>query len=154
MVQPSHHRPVAVGLLIMARRNELVAVLNLLGLLGITGDQVPALATKTLVPSLLVQLEAFAADRAHDRCLELSLKPAVELTPEDEQRKRAERNLRRRAAPCRAGLQRSHDQYRSMAPCRHPHRGEGKTDGRQPGVAEDRRHRGAIPSDGPGHAAP
>jgi alpha-amylase/alpha-mannosidase (GH57 family) len=31
------------------------------------------------VPSLLVQLEAFAANRAHDRCLELSLKPATEL---------------------------------------------------------------------------
>src|ERR1700676_2539639 len=39
--------------------------------------------TFNLVPSLLVQLEAFAANRAHDRYLELSLKPAVELTEQD-----------------------------------------------------------------------
>ena len=35
------------------------------------------------MPSLLVQLEAFAAGRAHDRYLELSLKPATELTDAD-----------------------------------------------------------------------
>jgi alpha-amylase/alpha-mannosidase (GH57 family) len=35
--------------------------------------------TFNLVPSLLVQLEAFAANRAHDRFLEASLKPASEL---------------------------------------------------------------------------
>jgi len=39
--------------------------------------------TFNLVPSLLVQLEAFAADRARDRFLELSLKPADALTPDD-----------------------------------------------------------------------
>ena len=39
--------------------------------------------TFNLVPSLLVQLEAFAADRARDRFLELSLKPADALTPEE-----------------------------------------------------------------------
>jgi alpha-amylase/alpha-mannosidase (GH57 family) len=39
--------------------------------------------TFNLVPSLLVQLEAFAADRAHDRFLELSLKPADTLTEDD-----------------------------------------------------------------------
>jgi alpha-amylase/alpha-mannosidase (GH57 family) len=39
--------------------------------------------TFNLVPSLLVQLEAFAANRAHDRYLDLSLKPAMELTEED-----------------------------------------------------------------------
>ena len=39
--------------------------------------------TFNLVPSLLVQLEAFAEDRAHDRFLELSLKPADELTDGD-----------------------------------------------------------------------
>jgi alpha-amylase/alpha-mannosidase (GH57 family) len=39
--------------------------------------------TFNLVPSLLVQLEAFAADRAHDRTLELGLKPAQLLTDED-----------------------------------------------------------------------
>ncbi len=37
--------------------------------------------TFNLVPSLLVQLEAFAADRARDRFLELSLKPADALDP-------------------------------------------------------------------------
>src|SRR2546428_13021315 len=36
--------------------------------------------TFNLVPSLLVQLEAFAADRALDRYLELGLKPAAHLT--------------------------------------------------------------------------
>ncbi|HUR35831.1 MAG TPA: glycoside hydrolase family 57 protein [Vicinamibacterales bacterium] len=39
--------------------------------------------TFNLVPSLLVQLEAFAADRVHDRYLELGLKPAHALMPED-----------------------------------------------------------------------
>ena len=39
--------------------------------------------TFNLVPSLLVQLEAFAANRAHDRALELSLKPAADLTGQD-----------------------------------------------------------------------
>jgi alpha-amylase/alpha-mannosidase (GH57 family) len=39
--------------------------------------------TFNLVPSLLVQLEAFAANRAHDRYLDLSLKPAAELTEQD-----------------------------------------------------------------------
>src|SRR5437868_10319177 len=36
--------------------------------------------TFNLVPSLLVQLEAFAADRARDRYLDLGLKPASDLT--------------------------------------------------------------------------
>src|SRR5262245_648872 len=39
--------------------------------------------TFNLVPSLLVQLEAFAEARARDRVLELSLKPAAELTDAD-----------------------------------------------------------------------
>ncbi len=39
--------------------------------------------TFNLVPSLLVQLEAFAENRARDRFLELSLKPADELTDAD-----------------------------------------------------------------------
>ncbi len=39
--------------------------------------------TFNLVPSLLTQLEAFAADRARDRFLELSLKPAADLTADD-----------------------------------------------------------------------
>ncbi len=41
--------------------------------------------TFNLVPSLLVQLEAFAGNRARDRTLELGLKPAADLT-EDEKR--------------------------------------------------------------------
>src|SRR5216110_3153550 len=40
-------------------------------------------ATFNLVPSLLVQLEAFAEDRARDRYLELSLKPAAALDHHD-----------------------------------------------------------------------
>ena len=39
--------------------------------------------TFNLVPSLLVQLEAFAEERARDRFLELSLKPAAELDDRD-----------------------------------------------------------------------
>src|SRR6185295_11371707 len=39
--------------------------------------------TFNLVPSMLVQLEAFAAGRAVDRYLELSLKPAEDLTEAD-----------------------------------------------------------------------
>src|SRR5436305_14489496 len=39
--------------------------------------------TFNLVPSLLVQLEAFAENRARDRFLQLSLKPAADLTDAD-----------------------------------------------------------------------
>src|SRR5262249_56059175 len=39
--------------------------------------------TFNLVPSLLVQLEAFAANQARDRFLDLSLKPAAELDDRD-----------------------------------------------------------------------
>src|SRR5439155_24886507 len=39
--------------------------------------------TFNLVPSLLVQLEAFAGGHARDRYLELSLKPADALEPPD-----------------------------------------------------------------------
>jgi len=39
--------------------------------------------TFNLVPSLLVQLEAFAADRANDRFLEVGSKPATDLTDRD-----------------------------------------------------------------------
>src|SRR5438105_12420687 len=39
--------------------------------------------TFNLVPSLLVQLEAFAGDRARDRFLDLSLLPAADLTDAD-----------------------------------------------------------------------
>src|SRR5678815_2275614 len=47
-------------------------------------DEFPEIrVTFNLVPSLLVQLEAFAADRAYDRYLELGAKPADSLTRED-----------------------------------------------------------------------
>jgi alpha-amylase/alpha-mannosidase (GH57 family) len=47
-------------------------------------EEFPAVrVTFNLVPSLLVQLEAFAAGRAHDRYLEVGLKPADALTPSD-----------------------------------------------------------------------
>jgi alpha-amylase/alpha-mannosidase (GH57 family) len=39
--------------------------------------------TFNLVPSLLVQLDAFAEDRARDRVLELGLKPTAQLTDDD-----------------------------------------------------------------------
>src|SRR3990167_4639565 len=39
--------------------------------------------TFNLVPSLLMQLEAFAANRAQDRYLDMGLKPASELTGQD-----------------------------------------------------------------------
>ena len=39
--------------------------------------------TFNLVPSLLVQLEAFASERARDRHLEIGLKPAEHLTDEE-----------------------------------------------------------------------
>ena len=39
--------------------------------------------TFNLVPSLLVQLEAFAANRASDRYLDVGMKPAIELTADD-----------------------------------------------------------------------
>jgi len=47
-------------------------------------DEFPGVKTTfNLVPSLLVQLEAFAQDKAHDRYLELGLKPAHALMPDD-----------------------------------------------------------------------
>ena len=47
-------------------------------------DEFPAIRmTFNLVPSLLVQLEAFAADRAYDPYLQIGLKPATELTAQD-----------------------------------------------------------------------
>src|SRR5688572_32660881 len=47
-------------------------------------EEFPAVRmTFNLVPSLLVQLEAFAANRAHDAYLELGMKPADELTEHD-----------------------------------------------------------------------
>jgi alpha-amylase/alpha-mannosidase (GH57 family) len=47
-------------------------------------EEFPAVrATFNLVPSLVKQVQAFAQDRAKDRHLELGLKPAADLTPEE-----------------------------------------------------------------------
>ncbi len=47
-------------------------------------DEFPSVrVTFNLVPSLLVQLEAFAGNRAHDRYLNVGLKPADSLTADD-----------------------------------------------------------------------
>jgi alpha-amylase/alpha-mannosidase (GH57 family) len=62
---------------------RLHALKDYFGMIALT-EQFPDLrVTFNLVPSLLVQLEAFAADRARDRHLELGLKPAVHLTSDE-----------------------------------------------------------------------
>src|SRR5436190_15563499 len=53
------------------------------GMVALLRDFPDVRMTFNLVPSLLVQLEAFAADRARDRFLDLSLKPAADLTEDD-----------------------------------------------------------------------
>ena len=53
------------------------------GMAALTREFPSLRLTFNLVPSLLVQLEAFASGRARDRYLELSLKPALELNTAD-----------------------------------------------------------------------
>ena len=53
------------------------------GMAALTREFPDVRLTFNLVPSLLVQLEAFAAGRARDRFLDISLLPAAELTPSD-----------------------------------------------------------------------
>ena len=53
------------------------------GMVALLRDFPSLRMTFNLVPSLLVQLEEFAADRARDRFLDLSLKPAADLTEGD-----------------------------------------------------------------------
>src|SRR5439155_12821241 len=53
------------------------------GMVALLGEFPDVRVTFNLVPSLLVQVEAFATNRALDRYLELSLKPAVDLTERD-----------------------------------------------------------------------
>jgi alpha-amylase/alpha-mannosidase (GH57 family) len=53
------------------------------GLIALLREFPAVRMTFNLVPSLLVQLEAFAANRARDRYLDVGMKPAAELTPED-----------------------------------------------------------------------
>jgi alpha-amylase/alpha-mannosidase (GH57 family) len=62
---------------------RLHALKDYYGMVAILREFPAVRMTFNLVPSLLVQLEAFAAGRARDRFLELSLKPADALTPEE-----------------------------------------------------------------------
>jgi alpha-amylase/alpha-mannosidase (GH57 family) len=62
---------------------RLHALKDYYGMVAILREFPAVKMTFNLVPSLLVQLEAFAADRARDRFLELSLTPAEALTPEE-----------------------------------------------------------------------
>jgi len=81
----------------------------------------PALrVTFNLVPSLLVQLEAFAADGAADRHLALGLKPAAQLTPDERTSLVAEGFHANRARmidpyPRYAELQRKRDAHNGQA---------------------------------------
>ena len=62
---------------------RLHALKDYYGMAALLGEFPEVRVTFNLVPSLLTQLEAFAADRAHDRYLETGLKPADALTEED-----------------------------------------------------------------------
>jgi alpha-amylase/alpha-mannosidase (GH57 family) len=62
---------------------RLHALKDYLGMVAILEEFPEVKATFNLVPSLLVQLEAFAAGQAHDRYLELGLKPADALTQDE-----------------------------------------------------------------------
>jgi alpha-amylase/alpha-mannosidase (GH57 family) len=62
---------------------RLHALKDYYGMVALLSEFPGVKVTFNLVPSLLVQLEAFAAGRARDRYLELSLKPAAELQPSD-----------------------------------------------------------------------
>ncbi len=62
---------------------RLHALKDYFGMAALLRDFPDVRVTFNLVPSLLVQLEAFAENRAHDRFLTLSLKPAAELTDGD-----------------------------------------------------------------------
>src|SRR3954454_6478611 len=62
---------------------RLHALKDYYGMVALLDEFPDVRVTFNLVPSLLVQLEAFAADRARDRFLELSLKPADTLSEDD-----------------------------------------------------------------------
>jgi alpha-amylase/alpha-mannosidase (GH57 family) len=62
---------------------RLHALKDYLGMVALLREFPQVRVTFNLVPSLLVQLEAFADDRARDRYLEVGLKPAAELTDTD-----------------------------------------------------------------------
>src|SRR6476620_3956645 len=59
---------------------RLHALKDYYGMLALLREFPDVRMTFNLVPSLLVQIEAFAENRARDRFLELSLKPAASLT--------------------------------------------------------------------------
>jgi alpha-amylase/alpha-mannosidase (GH57 family) len=62
---------------------RLHAIKDYWGMVALTEEFPDVRLTFNLVPSLLVQLEAFADERAHDRHLFIGLKPADLLTPEE-----------------------------------------------------------------------
>ncbi|MBI3402738.1 MAG: hypothetical protein HY048_15080 [Acidobacteria bacterium] len=62
---------------------RLHALKDYYGMVAMLRDYPAIRVTFNLVPSLLVQLEAFAGDRARDTSLALSLKPAAELDADD-----------------------------------------------------------------------
>jgi alpha-amylase/alpha-mannosidase (GH57 family) len=62
---------------------RLHALKDYYGMVGLLREFPTVRATFNLVPSLLVQLEAFAGNRARDRYLEVGLKPAEELSQDD-----------------------------------------------------------------------
>src|SRR6185503_12387531 len=62
---------------------RLHALKDYYGMVALTREFPGLKLTFNLVPSLLVQLESFAANRAHDRFVDLGLKPASELTSGD-----------------------------------------------------------------------
>jgi alpha-amylase/alpha-mannosidase (GH57 family) len=62
---------------------RLHALKDYFGMVALTEEFPTLRLTFNLVPSLLVQLEAFAGNRARDRHLDLGLKPADQLTPDE-----------------------------------------------------------------------
>src|SRR4029079_8256779 len=62
---------------------RLHALKDYYGMVALVRECPDVRVTFNLVPSLLIQLEAFAEDRAHDRFLDLSLKPATDLADAD-----------------------------------------------------------------------
>jgi alpha-amylase/alpha-mannosidase (GH57 family) len=62
---------------------RLHAIKDYWGMVALLGEFPGVRVTFNLVPSLVAQVDAFAADRARDRHLALGLKPAAELTPEE-----------------------------------------------------------------------
>src|SRR5207342_3692938 len=62
---------------------RLHAIKDYYGMVALLREFPDVKVTFNLVPSLLVQLDAFARDRARDRTLELSVKPAADLTPSE-----------------------------------------------------------------------